>query len=148
MNILKKLGYITTTEYLANERKLKDEIALLQVRISQLEKRTQKDISLVDIDLNDPEPTTEFRRNYVGQVAGFFVDILEPKLKFMLSKVHSLMEDAETDNKRQQQLIGAVYSLREILFWGRSMLGEHISYQQEDADKPDEEFKQLKDLIK
>ena len=149
MNIIKKLGYITTTEYLEKEKEYKDKISDLELKIFKLERLTQKDISLIDVDLSDPTPLkTEARRAYVAHVAGFFFDILEKKLKFMLSNVHTLMEDSENDERRKNQLVGAAYSLRELLFWGRNMTNEHISYLNKEAELSEEEVQELKDIIK
>lgn len=149
MNILKKLGYFTTTEYLAKEKELKDEIALLKLKIIRLEKLTQKDISLIDIDMSDPAPSdTDSRKAYVAQVAGFYFDILEKKVKQMLSNVHTLMEDCENDDKRNHQLAGAAYSLREFLFWGRAMTNEHMSYLTKESEISEEELGELKEKIK
>jgi len=149
MNIFKKLGYFTTTEYLAKEKELQDEIALLKLKIIRLEKLTQKDISLIDIDIGDPTPSdTDSRKAYVAQVAGFYFDILEKKVKHMLSNVHTLMEDCENDDKRSHQLAGAAYSLREFLFWGRTMTNEHMSYLTKESEISEEELGELKEKIK
>lgn len=149
MNIIKKLGYLTTTEYLAREKELKDRIASLELEVFRLERLTQKDISLIDIDIADPTPSdTDARKVYVSQVAGFFFDVLEKKIKHMLSNVHTLMEDCENDDKRNHQLAGAAYSLREFLFWGRTMVNEHMSYLTKQSEISEEELSELKEKIK
>ena len=149
MNILKKLGYITTKEYLAKEKELQETIQELQLKIFKLERLTQRETHIIDIDIADPTPDIpEARKAYVANVAGFFFDVLEKKLKHMLSNVHTLMEDCENDDKRNHQLAGAAYSLREMLFWGKSMVNEHVSYLVPQTEITEEEIDELKEKIK
>lgn len=144
MNIIKKLGYVTTTEY----QKVADENAELKKQNFILKNKVFRDTSLIDTDLKDPAPIDrEERKIYVAKVAGFFEEIFEKKLKFMISNTHVTMESEENSQKQQDLLVGAVYSLRELLLWGRNMLNEHISYLNNEADISEEEINELKNKI-
>lgn len=78
----------------------------------------------------DTEPVdSQKRRVYVSQVAGAHKDILEPKLKSMLSKTFMLLEPSDNDRDFDQAVKGAIYFGRELLRWGERMVNEHVSYQ-------------------
>lgn len=146
MNILKRLGYVTTTEYL----KLKDEKDFLEMEVLRLKKEKKRNLEIISADFGDPSPSdTEERKAYVAKVTGFFADILEKKIKSMISATHNLLEEEGLDEKQHYKLLGAIYSLRDFLVWGDSMRNEHISYQiPESDDIAEEEINDLKKLLK
>ena len=143
--ILNRLGYVTKTEY----QKIANENAELKKDVLILKNKVLRDTSLVDTDMGDPSPLEkEARMAYVARVSGFFQDIFEQKLKYMISNTHNLMEQEENTEKQMDKLVGAVFSLRELLLWGRNMLNEHVSYLQKEADISEEEVDELKEKIK
>lgn len=84
----------------------------------------------VNADLGDPTPVgSEARALYVGTVAGLHKEILEPKLKYMISNIHLLMEDEKNSGKDDDMWRGAIYFAREILRWGNRMVNEQVANQ-------------------
>jgi len=145
MNILKRLGYVTTTEYL----KLKDEKDFLEMELLRLKKEKKKNLEIISADFGDPSPSdTEERKAYVAKVVGFFEDVLRDKIKSMISATHNLLEEEGLDDKQHYKLLGAIYSLRDFLVWGDSMRNEHIAYQTPESDEiVQEEINDLKKLL-
>lgn len=138
------MGYVTTTEYQELKRK-HDEIFLELASI----KRYNRDNRLINVDVGDPAPVdTDERKIYVARVAAFFQDVLEEKFKSMISNIHNLIEEEGIDEKQHYKLLGAVYSLRELLVWGKNMINEHVSYQSDTQDVTGEEIDKLKQLLK
>lgn len=143
--ILNRLGYVTKTEY----QKIVDENMELKKDNLILKNKVIRDTTLIDADMGDPSPLEkESRMAYVAKVAGFFEDIFEKKLKHMISNTHLLMEQEENTEKQMDKLVGAVFSLRELLLWGRNMLNEHVAYLQDTKDISEEEIDELKEKIK
>lgn len=143
--ILNRLGYVTKTEY----QQLIDENLELKKDILVLKNKVIRDTTLIDTDIGDPSPRDkEPRAAYVAKVAGFFEEIFEKKLRHMISNTHNLMEQEENTEKQMDKLVGAVFSLRELLLWGRTMLNEHVSYLQKEADISEEEVDELKEKLK
>jgi hypothetical protein len=128
-------------------------IAELIVRISELEKdksiladkyqdvstklktyEALKERGVVDVFMADPSPVDkENFKLYVAQVAGLYKEILEPKLKFMIAKALLMLEDSTNDREFDQAVKGSVYSLREMMRWGQSMVNTQIAMQTEDS---------------
>lgn len=102
---------------------------------------------LIDITLGDPTPSDSAERKaYVAKVAGFFKDVMEPKINHMISVAHNMMEATDSDREFDLILKGVVYSFREFKKWGEMMLNEQIANQ---IDVPeDENIKTLKDSLK
>ena len=95
-----------------------------------------RDRGVIDVFMKDPSPVDkEGYRLYVTQVAGLYKDILEPKLKFMIAKALVMLEDSTNDREFDQAVKGSVYSLREIMRWGESMVNTQIAIQTQVDDK-------------
>lgn len=118
----------------------KKESILLKTKLDAYE-LSSKVRRIIPMDTGDPIPEGgDQRKFYVAKVAGLHKDILKPKLKQMISKVHNLLEEESNDHNLDLILKGAVYSFREILIWGDSMVNEQIANQIDDpslADKGD-----------
>jgi hypothetical protein len=126
-------------------------IAELIVRISELEKdksiladkyqdvstrlktyEALKERGVIDVFMADPSPVDkESFKLYVAQVAGLHKEILEPKLKFMIAKALLMLEDSTNDREFDQAVKGSIYSLREMMRWGESMVNTQIAFQSE-----------------
>lgn len=142
---MKKLGYVTTTEYQELEQK-KDNLynKLMELEAENVDLKlkiyTAPKTELVPCDLLDPSPTEVVERKaYVAKVAGFFQDVLNKKIYAMISASHSLLEDESLSEKQSDKILGSIYSLREFLHWGKTMLNEHLSYIQEGKEETAEE---------
>ena len=85
---------------------------------------------LIDVKMGDPAPIdSEQRKLYVSKIAGMHKEILEPKLKQMISSIHTVLEDETNPRDTDQALKGAVYAFWEIIRWGNMMVGEQIANQ-------------------
>lgn len=121
------------------ERMIRDrvaEVASLTRERDRLEeelvelKRLPRGAPLVDITTADPSPTdTEQRKLYVAQVAGFFTEVLEPKLKQMIANTREAMDDVTNEREYDQAMKGASYALQELMRWGKAMVNEQVSNQ-------------------
>lgn len=118
--------------------KLKEQVNLLS---SQLKSYREQKV-VIGGEVGDPTPKDRAeRRMYVAKVAGLHKDVLEPKLKHMIQTAHILLEETGNPEKYDDTLKGAVYSFRELLRWGESMLNEQIANQIEDSKMTNEENK-------
>ena len=146
--ILFKFGYVPQSklrecvvDYSEVVRKMTNEKLALQAQIA-----TFKPKEIFDISIGDPTPTdSEERRMYVAQVAGFFKEILEPKLKQMISSAHNILEATSSDRDSDLQLKGVIYSFREMIKWGNSVLNEQIANQTDGISEV--EINTLKDKL-
>lgn len=133
---------------MANEKNvLKSEIFSLK---DQLSKEKDKQIkSFVSLSVGDPSPVdTEQRKAYVAQVAGFFKEIMDPKLNQMLSVAHNLLEETSNGNEYDLVLKGVTFSYRDLMKWGQSMVNEHVSNQTSVKDDVSvEEVKTLQEKL-
>jgi len=112
--------------------------------LSHPEDKEQK--SIIDITLGDHIPTdTEARKMYVASVAGFFKEIMQKKLEFMIANTHNMLEETTNDRDFDLMLKGAVYSFRELLVWGKLMLNEQMANQTENVSE--EDIQSLKDKL-
>jgi hypothetical protein len=118
---------------MANEKNvLKAEKLALQ---SQLEEKMKP---LIDVNIEDPSPKdTAIRKIYVSRVAGFFKEILNEKLNQMISVAHNILE--ETNSSRDYDLIlkGIVFSYRDLIRWGESMVNEQMANQTTEISEED-----------
>lgn len=104
-----------------------NEITGLRMKIRLLEK-SDKVKEYIKVDIGDPSPVdTEKRREYVAKVAGLYKELLEPKLKEMISKSHNILEAPSADREVDLMMKGVIYSFRELLNWGEAMVSEHIA---------------------
>jgi len=90
---------------------------------------------LIDVSARDPSPTDkEARALYVSQVAGIYKEILEPKLKQMITRAHDMLEEASNDREYDQAIKGTIYAFRELMRWGELMVSEQVDNQNNGAD--------------
>lgn len=123
---------------LVENSSLKAELTMVR---SQLESHRQQKV-VIGGEVGDPTPKDRAgRRMYVAKVAGLHKDVLEPKLKHMIQTAHVLLEETGNPEKYDDTLKGAVYSFRELLRWGESMVNEQIANQIEDSKMTNEENK-------
>jgi len=142
--ILNKLGYIkeslhvSTVATLGNHiSQLEKENLILRTEVTSFRTQEKKLTPVIDISLGDPIPQdTESRKVYVATTAGFFKQILEPKLKYMLSNLHNMLEERDSDRDFDLILKGVAYSFRDLIKWGEAMVNEQISNQ---IDNPEED---------
>ena len=93
---------------------------------------------IIDVSLGDPTPTDPVeRQQFVAQVASLQMNILKPKLEYMITKVHEILELTDNDRDYDQALKGTIYAFREIIRWGESCFNEHIANAQEAHDEED-----------
>lgn len=94
---------------------------------------------IIDPFMGDPSPIdSQSRKMYVAQVAGLHKDILEPKLKHMISNAHQMLEESSNDRDYDLSIKGVVYALREMIRWGNTMTNEYLAYVgDDDPSKPE-----------
>lgn len=117
---------------------LKDIKNELQSKLDSIEV-ARKAVEAIDVFDGDPIPLDSVkRREYVSQVAGLHTDILEPKLKHMISRSLLLLEDSTNDREFDLAVKGAIYFAREFIRWGNLMVSEQIQNQVDitNNDKP------------
>lgn len=120
---------IREAELAAKNIKLELEIQKLRIEKRELESRL-KTKEFIDVRLGDPSPVDTVKRaTYVAKVAGLHKEILEPKIKHMISNAHSLLEESTNDREFDQSVKGGIYMLWEICRWGELMVNEQISNQ-------------------
>lgn len=141
--LFKKIGYVPETTHVSIEflnvtvnslkqklEKLEQENLQLRIEVAGKKEPAQKEY--FDVSIGDPTPTdSDARKLYIGQAAGFFKSILEPKIKHMISVTHNMLEETNSDRDFDLVLKGVVYSFREFLKWGESIVNEQMSYQTE-----------------
>jgi hypothetical protein len=161
--LFKKIGYVPDATHVS-VKFLDDTVNSLNARIERLErenlqlrtevagKKEPVTKEYFDVNIGDPTPTdSDARKIYVGQSAGFFKSILEPKIKHMISVTHNMFEETNSDRDFDLILKGVVYSFREFLKWGESMVNEQMSYQTENLPEDSsisEEVKTLQESLK
>lgn len=131
--IVKKSEYDDGRKSIADRARLSVENEKLQSENEKLlaEVKSMRGANpLIEMDLGDPSPVDrEKRKLYVAQVAGLHKEILEPKLKQMISKAHSLAEEQTNDREIDLQIKGVIYAFREMMKWGESMVNEQVANQ-------------------
>lgn len=148
--ILEKLGYIGIEEHnrivaiLHKEKEELDDANIsMRATIASLERVSK---SVIEFSLGDPIPQdSEARKLYVSQVASFFKNILEPKLKFMLSKLHVMFEEQGSDRDFDLTLKGVAYAFRELMKWGNFMINEQVANQ--NTDIPEKDVENIKEQL-
>lgn len=144
--ILQKLHLITEADHKKIVEGLIGEMAAMQSEhmalrakvATMVEPEEVKEKTVIDVSLGDPIPQdTDTRKMYVATVAGFFKEILEPKLKYMISNVHNMFEEVGNDRDFDLILKGVTYSFREMIKWGESMVNEQVANQNPDAPDDD-----------
>lgn len=150
--ILFKFGYVLEEkrqELVEAIKRMANERLVLEAQIVALKSREEKSNPIVDTSLGDPIPEdSEERRMYVAKVAGFFKETMEPKLKYMISTAHNMLESTSGDRDYDLVLKGVIYSFREMIKWGEAMLNEQLSNQTEPEEKiTEDEIKTLTDKL-
>lgn len=151
--ILRKFGYISLEEHnnivgiLSKEnQRIKDENLILKATVSSYRDSEKKSVPLIDVFLGDTTPSdTEARKVYVSQVAAFFKDILEPKLKYMLSNLHNVLEERDSDRDFDLVLKGVAYAFRDLMRWGHAMINEHVDNQ--NTNIPEDDVEKIKEKL-
>lgn len=152
--ILEKFGYISLQEHnhivgvlFKQKEAMEKEIFLLNVKVTSFEEAEKKFHPLVDFSLGDPAPKdSEQRKTYVARTAGFFSEILEPKLKSMLSSLHNMLEERDSDRDFDLILKGVAYAFRDLIKWGNAMINEQVANQNINVSEGDVE--NLKEKLK
>ena len=117
-------------ELIVQRDDFKDKIDDLTIKISRKQIDQEYKKQLIDIDIGDPGPKDVVKRKeYVAKVAGLHKEILEPKLRQMISVSHNLSESVSADRDFDFLMKGVVYAFREILKWGESMVSEQVANQ-------------------
>jgi len=94
---------------------------------------------LVDTSIADPEPNGgDERREYVAKVAELHTTIYKPKLLKMMNNSYELLGEPGNDQETDTMLKGAIYSFKELILWGDSMVNEDIAYKVGDAPSEEE----------
>ena len=102
-------------------------------------KLKSKDFSIL-VKMGDPSPVDKVQRSlYVAQVAGLHKDILEPKLKHMISNTFQMLKSSTNDRDYDQSLKGAIYFAEELILWGNNMVNEQIAIQTEQNNSSPED---------
>lgn len=107
---------------------LKTENAKLQSRLAQkLEKASVPKLIQVDYFVDDPSPSdTEARKEYVGRTAGFFKDVLEPKLQHMISILQKELSNPMASRETDLFTKATINAFSLLLDWGDEMVGEQL----------------------
>lgn len=154
-NIFTKLGYITEAQHEIAVASLKNKVSQLEGEnltlraevTSYKNSEPEKPKTLIDIRLGDPIPLdSEARKMYVAQVAGFFKDIMKPKLDFMLSNLHNMLEERDSDRDFDLILKGVAYAFRDLIKWGDVMTNEQVA-NQNPSESSEEDVQSLKDKL-
>ena len=127
---------------------LKQELDKVLIQVRTLKNALEeKNKVKIDVMVRDPVPSdSEARNAYVARVAGFFVDILEPKLKHMISNSYFVLEDTNNSQNVDNMLKGAIYAFREILLWGETLTNEYkgdLVENRESSKSPEEQLRNL-----
>ena len=144
MPVSKLEDTIEAVKRMANERNV------LKAEIVTLRTREEKQKSIIDTNIGDTTPVdSEERKMYVASVAGFFKNIMGPKLEEMISVAHNVLEERDSDRDFDLILKGVIYSYRDLIRWGESMLNEQLSYTANNAGEEitEDEVQTLKDKL-
>lgn len=146
--ILNKLGYILKSEsdeklrgvremYEEELSDIKIKNSLLRAEVRSFTEKVKEEKQIFDFSEGDPIPSgVEERKMYVASVAAFYKSILEQKLKYCISVAHNLLEETSSDRDFDLTVKGVVYSFRELMKWGETMLNEQVANQL--GDEPEE----------
>lgn len=96
----------------------------------------QVNLNFVDIPIDDGSPVDQDqRKEYTARVSGFFSDIMEARIKYMIGQQMKMLQNP--DNSREADLFikANINALSLLLDWGDECLNEYMSYQ----DKPESE---------
>ena len=122
-----KKSKVRELELVGERNELRNELYAARIKIAHSSENKQK---YIDVDIGDPSPVdTVERKEYVAIVAGLHKEILEPKLKYMISVSHNLLEAVSADRDFDLVMKGVVYSFRELLKWGDAMVSEQVANQ-------------------
>lgn len=126
--ITKNLGFITRKEALV----LKQDNFLLRERLREQPKPVRP---VVDLNTGDPTPDkVDARREYVARVAAFHKDVMEQKIKSMISLVRDELDKVENTPATDLLLKGTSNALWLVYDWGEQCVNEMLSYQTDTLD--------------
>ena len=105
----------------------------------ELEENTRSQLKLkIDYRFEDPSPLVQQERaGYVARVAAFYKEVLEPKLKHMISEQQA--ELSVPTSPRDLDLInkGSINAFSLLMDWGEEMINEHVANQDRDINNVD-----------
>lgn len=88
----------------------------------------------LDYSLGDPEPTSDGERmEYAGRVNGFFIDILNKKIQYMISLQYQELADPTHSKDMDMFIKGTINGLSLLLDWGEEKAGEYQQYKNSNA---------------
>lgn len=109
---------------------VQSEFLVIAKELDSVKKAVKQKRLPIDPRVGDPSPLdSEQRVLYVAQVAGLHKDILEPKLRQMISSLYQLLEEASNDREYDQAIKGAIYFAWELIGWGNRMVSEQVAIQ-------------------
>lgn len=129
-------------------------ISDLKMRLMLAEKREALPHPVVDMGMEDPEPSDiEQRKLFVGQAAGFHTDILKKKILALISDARGQFEQINRNTFGLSQgeydlfLKGTLNGLWLVHDWGEEMVNEVLSYQTENQEFSEEDKQSLQDKL-
>lgn len=80
----------------------------------------------IDLDAGDPSPEDPVaRREYVARAAGFYKDVLGPKLKELIADQMWALKDPKSTREADMTAKAAVNAFALMMDWGDRMVAEH-----------------------
>lgn len=169
--IIRKLGFVPAKEskegwakyaqakgqferQLQETQKANSVISDLKMRLLLAEKRQALPHPVVDMGMEDPEPSDiEQRKLFVGQAAGFHTDILKKKILALISDARGQFEQINRNTFGLSQseydlfLKGTLNGLWLVHDWGEEMVNEVLSYQADSQEFSEEDRQSLQDKL-
>ena len=108
-------------------------VARLEIELFKKKKQLEKYehinvVKDIDVFIGDVTPTNEAKRkNYVALVASLHKEILEPKMKELISNTLVMLSRDDSTREDDLALKGAVTAYKEIIYWGKKMTNEYIN---------------------
>lgn len=113
--------------YFDEMKSLLDDKITLEDELKKIKKKFSP--ILVDYNLGDPSPKDKLQRKaYTASVSQIYQDILEPKLKQMISTTHKILAEPENERDSDIALKGTIYAFQELMTWAERMHAESMSY--------------------
>jgi hypothetical protein len=137
------------------ERQLK----ILEEKLHEIEPKNRREknkiIPLVSVDTEDPDRVKEVeRKSYIARVAAFHIDVMDKKLKRMISDVRENIMQIGRDTFGYSQkdfdlyLKGTENALWLIHQWGELAVSEKVSVDSGNEELTEKETEELKAKIK
>ena len=135
-------------------KKANSVISDLKMRLMLAEKRQALPHPVVDMGMEDPEPSDITQRKlFVGQAAGFHTDILKKKMLALISDARGQFEQINRNTFGLSQseydlfLKGTLNGLWLVHDWGEEMVNEVLSYQADSQEFSEEDKQSLQDKL-